>query len=212
MDITEDLLNHLESDPLPEGVQIEIGGEREDIAKSYTELFSSMIIAMILISFILVLQFGSFTQSLVIVSCLPFSLIGVMSGFILFQVPLGFMAFIGVVSLTGIVVNDAIVLIDKINFNRKMGMEIKEAIVDAGLSRLQPIFLTTLTTIFGLVPISLSDPMWMGLGVAVISGLAFSTILTLVAIPLMYYVFVRFMAWVARVWYAIGFEKLREDL
>jgi len=171
---------------LPPNFSIQIGGETEDIQKSFTETFYSMILAVILIALILVLQFNSFRQPFIIIFTLPLALIGVIIGLNILRLPFSFTAFIGIVSLSGIVVNDAIVLIDKINKNIANGMEFFEAIVDGGVSRMQPIFLTSITTIAGVFPLVYSNALWLGLSIAIIFGLAFSTILTLFVVPVMY--------------------------
>jgi len=171
---------------LPQNFSIQVGGETEDIQKSFTETFYSMILAVILISLILVLQFNSFRQPFIIIFTLPLALIGVIIGLNILRLPFSFTAFIGIVSLSGIVVNDAIVLIDKINKNIANGMEFFEAIVDGGVSRMQPIFLTSITTIAGIFPLVYSNELWLGLSIAIIFGLSFSTILTLFIVPVMY--------------------------
>ena len=171
---------------MPSGVRLEIGGEVEDIDKSFRETFLSMIVAVILIAIILVLIFNSFVQPFIIIFSLPLAIIGVVAGVLIMQMPFSFTSFIGIVALSGIVVNDAIVLIDRINKNVKSGVVILESVVEAGLARMQPIFLTSITTIAGIIPLIWADEMWRGFSVAVIFGLAFSTILTLVVIPVMY--------------------------
>lgn len=171
---------------LPKGVSIKVGGETEDIQKSFSEIFYSMIVAVILIAFILVLQFNSFKQPFIIIFSLPLAIIGVIIGLNICGQPFSFPAFIGIVSLAGIVVNDAIVLIDRINKNIKHGMEFIEAIVEAGVARMQPIFLTSITTIAGIFPLIYADEMWRGLSLTVIFGLIFSTVLTLIVIPVIY--------------------------
>ncbi len=172
---------------LPEGANIQVGGEVEDIQQSYRETFESMIVAVILIAFILVLQFNSFRQPFIILFSLPLAIIGVIIGLNLFRLPFSFPAFIGIVSLAGISVNDAIVLIDRINNNIKDGMEYTESIIEAGAARMQPIFLTSLTTIAGIFPLVFASELWQGLSVAIIFGLIFSTVLTLFMVPLIYY-------------------------
>jgi len=171
---------------MPDGVSIEIGGEVEDIEKSFQEAFLSMIVAVILIAFILVLQFNSFRQPFIILFTLPLAIIGAIVGLLVLRLPFSFPVFIGIVSLSGIVVNDAIVLIDKINKNIKDGMDFVDGIIEAGIARMQPIFLTSLTTIAGLLPLTFADELWKGLGWAVIFGLLFSTVLTLVMVPIAY--------------------------
>jgi len=171
---------------LPEGVDIKVGGETEDIEQSFTDLFESMIVAVLLIFFILVLQFNSFKQPFIILFSFPLAIIGVIIGLNLLGQPFSITVFIGVVSLSGIVVNDAIVLVDKINKNIKNGMEFFEAIVDGGVARMQPILLTSVTTIAGVIPLIYANEMWKGLSLTVIFGLAFSTVLNLTIIPVLY--------------------------
>src|SRR5690606_22029373 len=140
------------------------GGEAEDVAESFTIMYKAMIIGVFLIAAGMVLQFYSFKQPLFISVSLPFALIGVMSGFALVQQPLSFPAFIGIVALAGVVVNDAIIMIDQINNNIKRHLALQDAVVKAAISRVQPIILTTVTTVAGILPLTLSDPIWGPLG------------------------------------------------
>lgn len=185
----EQMLDQLE---LPTGYNVEIGGEDEDIQQSFTELFSSMIVAVILILVILVTQFNSFRQTFIILCTLPLAIIGIFPGLSILGLPLSFPAFLGVVMLTGIVVNDAIVMVDQINRNRfEAKMPLKEAIINACKLRFVPIMLTTITTVFGLLPITISDEFWRGLGFSVIFGLTTATFLTLMIIPILFTIFLR---------------------
>ena len=182
----------LEQIELPSGYKVEIGGEDEEIQESFADLFSSMIVAVILILIILVAQFNSIRQTFIILCTLPLAVIGIFPGLSLLGLPLSFPAFLGVVMLTGIVVNDAIVMVDQINRNRiEAGMELKEAIVTACRLRFVPIMLTTITTVFGLLPITISDEFWRGLGFSVIFGLTTATFLTLMIIPILFTIFLR---------------------
>lgn len=181
----------LESIEKPSGYTIEIGGEDEDVQQSFTELFSSMIVAVLLILIILVAQFNSFKQTVIILCTLPLAIIGIFPGLSLLGLPLSFPAFLGVVMLTGIVVNDAIVMVDQINRNRLSGMDLKTALIEACRLRFVPIMLTTITTVFGLLPITLSDEFWRGLGFSVIFGLSTATFLTLMIIPILFTIFLR---------------------
>ncbi len=175
---------------IPAGYSVSFGGEVEDIERSFSELWSAMIVAVILIALILVLEFNSFLQPLAILMTLPLMLIGVVVGILVLGIPFSFSTFLGIVSLAGIVVNDAIVLIDKANRNRReLGMPPREAIADAGLSRLQPILLTTITTVFGVIPLMLANEFWFGLSSAVAFGIVFATALTLIVIPMLYLAF-----------------------
>jgi HAE1 family hydrophobic/amphiphilic exporter-1 len=171
---------------LPAGYRAEVGGEVEDIEQSFREAFLSLIVAIILIAFILVLQFNSFRQPFIILFTLPLGVIGVFLTLIVFRQAFSFTAFIGIVALAGIVVNDAIVLIDRINKNIAYGRPFLESIIEAGIARIQSIFLTTLTTIAGITPLIFSDELWRGLGVTLVAGLFFATVLTLYMVPVMY--------------------------
>jgi len=171
---------------IAKGYSIDVGGEVEDIEQSFKELFLSMILSIILIAFILVLQFNSFKQPFIIILVLPLAVIGVIFGLNVLRMPFSFTAFIGIVALSGIVVNDAIVLIDRINKNIKYGREFIDSIIEAGVARMQPIFLTTLTTVAGVFPLIFADELWRGLAITVIFGLIFATVLTLVMVPIMY--------------------------
>ena len=117
---------------------------------------------------------------------IPLAISGVFILFALTGTPLSFPALIGVLALFGIVVNNSIMVVDKINQNIAIGMEQKDAIADGTASRVEPIFFSSLTTIIGLVPITLSDPIWQGLGGAIIAGLLFSGAIMILVIPVVY--------------------------
>lgn len=170
----------------PSGYTITIGGENEDINKSFADMFRAMILAVFLIASLLVLQFNSFRQSLIILFTIPLALIGVFPGLALLGLPLSFPGIIGIVALVGIVVNNAIILIDRINKEREDGTHIHDALVSAGKARLRPILLTTVTTVFGILPLAITQEVWRSLGFAIIFGLIGSTILTLVVVPVLY--------------------------
>lgn len=174
---------------LPEGYLLQMGGEREDINQSLSDMARAMILAIFLIGALLVWQFHSYRQPLFILMSIPLALIGVFPGLSIVNLPLSFPAIIGIVALAGIVVNNAIILVDRINENRYRGSTKAEAIIEAGRSRLQPIILTTITTVLGILPLALNDPTWGPLGFAIIFGLVFSTVLTLFVIPLLYFAF-----------------------
>jgi len=153
---------------IPDGYDVQFGGETEDLEQSYTDLFRAMFLAVFLIAGLLVLQFGSFRQPLFVLTTIPFAFIGVFPGLVLVGQPLSFPGIIGVVALVGIVVNNAIILIDRTNRARRSGEQIFEAVLHATTSRLEPILLTTITTVVGMLPITLSNPLWGPLGYAII--------------------------------------------
>lgn len=189
LEVTQKIEKQLEDYQLPDGYTISFGGDKEEIKQSFNDLFKSMIVGIILIAFTLVLMFNSFWQPLIILFTLPLAIIGVFPGLWLLDLQLSFPAFLGIVGLGGVAVNDAIVLIDRINKNRLKGVEFKEAIAEATKSRLQPIIMTSITTIVGILPLAISNDFWRGLGFSLIFGLASSTILTLIVIPVVYYMF-----------------------
>jgi HAE1 family hydrophobic/amphiphilic exporter-1 len=172
---------------IPNDYSIIYSGENEDMAEAFSDIFRALIIGIILIAGLLVLQFNSFKQPLFILITIPLALIGVLPGLVLMGQPLSFPAAIGVVALIGIVVKNAIILIEKININITNNLEFKEAIIEAGKSRLRPIILTTITTVVGMIPLAISDPTWGPLAYAIIFGLSFSTVLTLFVLPIIYY-------------------------
>lgn len=174
---------------LPEGYALSTGGEMEMIADSFSDLIMLLFVGMFLIVGLLVWQFNSYKQTIFTMMSIVFSTIGVFFGLVLVGQNLSFPGLIGIVALAGIVVNNAIILIDQINKNIKSEMPLKEAILDASRSRLQPILLTTITTVAGILPLAISNPVWGPLGYSIVFGLAFSTIITLLAIPLLYFRF-----------------------
>ncbi len=189
-DIFVSLQKLMETTPPPQGYTLEYGGEEEERIRSFQSMTSVMFIGLILIFFVLTAQFDSFKQPLVILFTVPLSIIGVVSGLLITQLTFSFMAFVGVVALVGIVVNDGIVLVDFINQRRLQGIDLISAILDAGPRRLRPVILTTVTTIGGLLPITLNlgggGKFWAPLGTSIIFGLLFATLLTLVVVPSLY--------------------------
>jgi HAE1 family hydrophobic/amphiphilic exporter-1 len=192
-DIFASLQKLMESTPPPQGYILEYGGEEEERQRSFESMTRVMFLGLILIFFVLTAQFDSFKQPLVILFTVPLSIIGVVTGLLLTRLTFSFMAFVGVIALVGIVVNDGIVLIDFINQRRRRGVDLITAIFDAGARRLRPVILTTATTIGGLLPITLNlgggGSFWAPLGTSIIFGLLFATILTLVVVPSLYSIF-----------------------
>ena len=173
-----------------EGLRATFTGENEERDKNFAYLVRCMIIAVVLIFALLVLQFNSFRQPSIVMIAVPLSFVGVIAGMWLCRFPFSLATFIGLVSLAGIVVNDAIVLVDFINQARKRGESLRAAILNAGVTRLRPVLLTTATTIGGLLPLFLNwsggAEFWQPLTGAIIFGLAFATVLSLVVIPVGY--------------------------
>ncbi|MBT3864411.1 efflux RND transporter permease subunit [Candidatus Peregrinibacteria bacterium] len=190
--ITEEIQNKMADYQVPNGFQITYGGDLENITGSFNELGQAMLIGILLIAMTLILQFNSIKQTLIILFTLPLGLIGVFPGLMLLGMDFSFSAFIGIVALAGVVVNNAIVLIDRMNKNRiEEEMSLEDAVLDGARSRLQPIILTTITTVLGMIPIAFADEFWRGISVSLAFGLSTSTMLTLVVTPSMYYAFER---------------------
>ena len=173
---------------LEKGYSWKTGGANEENKKSVKSILEAMVISAILIIVTMVIQLGSFRKSFIVFMVIPLAISGVFIIFALTGTPLSFPALIGLLALFGIVVNNSIMLVEKIKQNELTGMKLKEAIADASSSRLEPIALSSLTTIMGLIPITISDPVWRGLGGAIISGLLFSGTVMLLFIPVLYYV------------------------
>ncbi len=171
-------------------VRFELGGEFEETQESLESLFLAFIVAALLIYTILATQFRSFIQPLIVMTAIPLSLIGVSIGFLVSGEAVGLIGLIGVVGLAGIVVNDSLVLVDFINQRRRDGLEVDDAIVEAARLRLRPIFLTSVTTIAGLLPLAIGfggrSELLGPMATAIAWGLTFSTVLILVIVPCLY--------------------------
>ena len=163
-------------------------GEAEQSGKANKSINDQLPIAFFIIVMLLVGQFNSIRRPLIILITLPLGLIGVVYGLLIAESSFGFMTFLGVISLFGIVINNAIVLIDRIEIERaENGLSPQHAVVMAAQRRFRPIILTTATTIAGLIPLWLAgSPMFQPMAVAIIFGLAFATVLTLGAVPALY--------------------------
>lgn len=170
----------------PTDMTVSFGGEHENIQESFTDMFTNMIIAAVLVFLILAVQFNSLSQPWIILLSVPMAMIGVLPGLVITGNNFGFVSFVGVVALVGIAVNNAIVLVDYMNYMRRNGFTIKEAVHRSVMVRFVPIMATTITTAGGILPITLSEPFFGPLGYAVIFGLIASTMLTLVIIPVLY--------------------------
>jgi multidrug efflux pump subunit AcrB len=172
----------------PSGYVYEMGGDAKSSADSMQSVIKYLPISGFIILMLLIIQFNSMRKMFMVVTTIPLALIGVVVGLIIFQEPFGFMPFLGVISLAGIVINNAIVLIDRIEIeNKKPESSEEDAVIQACLQRFRPILLATFTTVFGLIPLYLSGgEMWEGMAVSIMVGLLFGTIITLVFIPALY--------------------------
>jgi len=172
------------------GYIIRYGGEEEETRKSMKSLYQAFILALFLIFLILATQFNSLIQPFVVMLTIPFGLIGVIFGLLIHNLPISFLALLGVVGLMGIVVNDSIVFMDFINKLRSKGTSRRESIVQAGRLRFRPVMLTTLTTVAGIGTVAYGiggkDPFLVPMALSITWGLIFATSLTLIIIPCIY--------------------------
>jgi multidrug efflux pump subunit AcrB len=168
-------------------VTVELGGESESSGDANAAITDKLPIAAFLILLLLVSQFNSVRKSLVVLVTIPLGLIGVIAGLLLGQSFFGFMTLLGVISLAGIVINNAIVLLERIGLELTSGKDHLEAIVSAARQRCRPIVLTTATTVLGLLPLYLGGgEMWEPMALAIMGGLLVSTALTLCVVPVFY--------------------------
>ncbi len=178
---------------LPSGYSIEFGGEYKQMKETFTALGIAFLLAIILVYMVMAAQFESFLHPFIIMFTMPLAAVGVIWAFFLTNKAISMPALMGVIILAGIVVNNAIVFIDYTNRLRKKGMEIYEALILAGKTRLRPILITAFTTIFGMLPMAISSSegseMRSPMAIVVISGLLVSTLLTLIVIPVIYTIF-----------------------
>lgn len=175
--------------PVPENVTISYGGETEESDEAFRDMFLALIVGVLLMLAVLVLQFNSYRHTLYVLSILPFSLIGIMVGLAITQKALSFPSLMGFIALSGIVVNNAILLIDQMNINRRASPtgDVRKAVVDAAVSRLRPILLTAATTVIGVLPLTFASDLWSPLAYAIMFGLAFSVVITLLLVPIIYH-------------------------
>ncbi|MCP4293096.1 MAG: efflux RND transporter permease subunit [bacterium] len=193
--VTEELEILLREITLPAGVSVELGGQNDEMAKSFRSLQMAILLAVFLVYLVMASQFESFLYPLIIMFTVPLAMTGAVYGLYLGGMSVSVIAVIGAIMLAGIVVNNGIVLVDRINQLRRNGMELALAMREAGSERLRPILMTTSTTVLGLLPMALGlgegAELRAPLAVTVISGLLLATLLTLVVVPVIYSLFSR---------------------
>lgn len=191
-----DLEDKIDKQEFAEGVSVKFGGVTEQINESFSQLGIAMVAAIGIIYFVLVVTFGGALAPFAILFSLPFTIIGSLVALWIAREPLSVSAMIGALMLIGIVVTNAIVLIDRVIRNEEKGLSTREALLEAGSTRLRPILMTALATIGALLPLAFGleggGLISKGLGITVMGGLASSTILTLVIVPIVYEVFAKF--------------------
>lgn len=177
----------------PLGYKWEFGGEKDTSGKAQRSISAQLPMAGLIILLLLVGQFNSIRSAAIILLTIPLALIGVFLGLFIFKSPFSFFAILGVIALAGIVINNAIVLIDRIRIEMEdNGLEPAQAVIASAQKRLRPILLTTCTTVSGLIPLYLGGgPMWEPMAVTIMCGLLFATVLTLGFVPVLYSLFFR---------------------
>jgi HAE1 family hydrophobic/amphiphilic exporter-1 len=200
---------------LPEGYTIRLGGETEELAETFGYVVESLLLAIILIFLILASQFESFSQPFAIMTALPLSLIGVLLALLVTNDTLNMMSMIGVIMLMGLVVKNAILLVDNANERRSLGADRHTALVEAGRVRLRPIIMTTAAMVFGMLPIAMAMGEGGGfrapMARAVIGGLITSTMLTLIVVPVAYTYFDDMGAWMKRRFMSEARERAMQE-
>lgn len=175
----------------PAGYRYEFGGEYEEQAKGFQAVSLALVVSLVVIYLALVMQFNSVTKPLVVFAAVPFGLVAGITGLLPFNAPFGFMAFLGVASLAGVIVSHIIVLFDYIEEAAERGESLHRAVIDSALVRLRPVLVTVLATVGGLIPLALEGgPLWQPMCYVQIAGLLFATGVTKVIVPVLYVVFV----------------------
>lgn len=182
---------------LPEGYTADFAGEAKELGKTRKEMGAVFGVSLVAIFLAIVFQFGSVMKSFVVMATVPLGAIGAFAGIVLFQTNMGFMAFLAVVSLAGVIVSHIIVLSDFIEEARAEGMPLRQALVRAGLVRLRPVIVTVLSTVCGLIPLAMNGGLlWRPLTAVHIVGLLCATLLTLIVLPVVYLIFVEKLKWI----------------
>jgi HAE1 family hydrophobic/amphiphilic exporter-1 len=178
---------------IPKEVSIEIGGAYEDQQESFVYLGMLLLLSLVLVYIVMASQFESLKMPFIIMFSIPFAFTGVILALYITNTTLSVIAALGAIMLVGIVVKNAIVLVDYINLMRDRGYVLDEAIIESGKSRLRPVLMTALTTILGMLPLALStgegSEIWSPMGISIIGGMIFSTIITMIIVPIIYRVF-----------------------
>ena len=190
-EVVRDLRQRLaEEVPLPSGIGIHFGGTAEDQEESFRQMALMMVLGILLVYMVMASQFESLLDPFLILFSIPFAFTGVAISLTLLRLTVSIMSFIGMILLVGVVVNNAIVLIDYINLLRARGQKLSEAIVHAGRSRLRPVLITTMTTTLAMIPMILSrgegSATWKPMAATIVGGLTFSMLVTLVLVPTLY--------------------------
>jgi multidrug efflux pump subunit AcrB len=188
--LMSDVREAFEAIPLPPGYTLEWNGEYNSQQESMEGLLPGFGPAGIIMLLIIVVLFNAFRPPLIIILVIPFVFVGISYGLLVTDTPFGFIALLGAMSLIGMMIKNAVVLLDEVDQNLGRGLAAYAAVKQAAISRLSPVMNAAATTVFGVVPL-LSDGFWVGLAVTIMFGLAFGTVLTMVVVPVLYTLFYR---------------------
>ena len=175
---------------LPPGYSWDWSGESENTIDSQAALVPGIVPALVIMIFILVAQFNAFRPMLIMVATIPFVVIGISAALLALDIPFGFMTLLGVMSLAGMMIKNAIVLLDQVEIELEAGKSRYDAMVDSAVMRLRPVVLAAGTTVLGVAPL-LQDGFWQSMAVAIMGGLTVGTILTMILLPVLYALFYR---------------------
>ncbi len=192
-DVVTDVTALLEGYELPEGVTLEVGGSMEDMQDMMTDFMTLLVLVVLLVYIVMATQFENLRMPFIIMFTLPFAFTGVFFALLITNTPLSMIAMIGAIMLVGIVTKNGIVMVDYTNLLIERGSSTLDAVVASGKSRLRPVLMTSVTTILGMLPMALGfgdgSELWQPMGIAIIGGMTFSTLLTLFVIPVLYAMF-----------------------
>ena len=184
----DDVHEKFEAIPLPEGYTLEWHGEYNSQLESSEALAPGILPAIVMMVFIIVLLFNAYRPPLIIFIVIPFAVIGITFGLLITGAPFGFMALLGAMSLSGMMIKNSVVLLDQVNIELSEGQSPYEAVVRAAVCRVRPVANAAATTVFGMIPL-LGDVFWYSMAITIMFGLAFGTILTMVVVPVLYAAF-----------------------
>lgn len=192
-EVATDIQNEINNMDIPQNITIEYGGQIEQQGEAFADLGLLLVLSLILVYMVMASQFESLLDPFIIMFSIPFAFVGVILFLLIFNETISVISFLGAILLVGIVVKNAIVLVDFINITRARGIPLREAIIESGRNRLRPVLMTTLTTLLGMLPLVTGSgegsEIWRPLGISVIGGLTVSTLITLIIVPVLYQLF-----------------------
>jgi len=189
LEVTSKFQGRVEELGIPATVRVVVGGENEDVNKTFSEMGLALLTGTLLALAILVLEFNSFRFTIYLILIIPLSFIGVLVGLALSRQALSFSSMLGIIALAGVIINHAIILLDSVLHTLREGknLPLREAVIEASAARLRPIFLTTVTTVIGMIPLTMASALWGPLAFTIMFGLSFAMVLTLLFIPVLFY-------------------------